>query len=166
VSFEGLTPVADVSAGGWIAPRLGGFGGRVCCVVPTGFAGYVRVLHLAADGHGAPASWAQASAATGRTAHPLMQWQHIAVAASDAAGRSPAWRGREPAVGDLPAAVLVDVLEVLAGFTTDLDDCYHPIWDGWGWLHRGAFGIAFHAATRKTRPRRLPLPRRRGCRTR
>jgi hypothetical protein len=58
VIFEGLEAVSDVSAGAWIAPRLCGFGGRVCCSVPAGFAGYARVLHPPADAGGGLASWA------------------------------------------------------------------------------------------------------------
>lgn len=156
VSFEGLAAVTDMSAGAWIAPRLCGFGGGVCCVVPAGFTGYARVLHPAADEHGGLASWAQVCELTGRIAHPLMQWHTISTAsqASAQTGAS-SWPGSDPEVGNLPPAVLADVLEVLAGGTVDPGDCYHAVWDGWGWLHGGgATSFAYHPSD----PRRFRPP--------
>jgi hypothetical protein len=136
VSFEGLAPVTDVRAGAWIAPRLCGFGGRVCCIVPAGFAGYARVLHPAADERGEPASWAQVCELTARIAHPLMQWHTISTAPpTDSPTGAVSWPGSDPEVGNLPPAMLASVLEVLAGFTADPGDCYHAVWDGWGWRH-------------------------------
>jgi hypothetical protein len=158
VSFEGLEPVSDVSAGAWIAPRLCGFGGRVCCIVPAGFAGYARVLHPPADAGGRLAAWAQVCELTGRIAHPLMQWHKIGTAppTGSQTGAS-SWPGSDPEVGNLPAAVLANVLEILAGFTVDPGDCYHAVWEGWGWLHGGgatATGSAFHPSD----PRRFRPP--------
>ena len=102
VSFEGLAPVTDVRAGAWIAPRLCGFGGRVCCVVPAGFAGYARVLHPAADERGRLASWAQVCELTGRIAHPLMQWHTISTAPpTDSPAGAVSWPGSDPEVGNL-----------------------------------------------------------------
>jgi hypothetical protein len=157
VSFEGLVPATDVGAGAWIAPRLCGFGGRVCCVVPAGFAGYARVLHPPSDEHAGLASWAQVCELTGRVAHPLMQWHAISTAlqAGPQEGAS-RWPGSAPAVGNLPPAVLDDVLEVLAGHTLDPGDCYHAVWDGWGWLHPGG-AMSFASATSDPRPFR-PVP--------
>jgi hypothetical protein len=142
VSFEGLAPVTDVRAGAWIAPRLCGFGGRVCCIVPAGFAGYARVLHPAADERGEPANWAQVCELTARIAHPLMQWHTISTAPpTDSPTGAVSWPGNDPEVGNLPPAMLASVLEVLASFTADPGDCYHAVWDGWGWLHAdGATG--------------------------
>ena len=138
MSFEGLVQVTDVSVGAWIAPRLCGFGGLVCCVVPMGFAGYARVLHPPADETGALTSWARVCGLTGRVAHPLMQWHAISTAPEAVAQTgSSSWRGGDPEVGNLPPGALADVLEVLAGFTVDPGDCYHAVWDGWGWLHGG-----------------------------
>jgi hypothetical protein len=143
VSFEGLAPVTDMSAGDWIAPRLCGFGGRVCCIVPAGFAGHVRVLHPSAGEHGGLASWAQACQLTGR------------IAQAGAQTGASSWPGSDPDVGNLPPAVLADVLEILAGFTLDPGDCYHAVWDGWGWLRGGgAMSFAYHTAD----PRRFRLP--------
>jgi hypothetical protein len=157
VSFEGLAPVTDVRAGAWIAPRLCGFGGRVCCVVPAGFAGYARVLHPAADQHGVPARWAQVCEHTGRVAHPLMQW-HMISTAPPAGPQTPAcsWPGGQPQAGNLAPAALGDVLEILAGHTADPADCYHAVWEGWGWLH--ADGAASFACHGSDSPRVHPPP--------
>lgn len=146
MAFEGLVAVADVSVGGWLEPRMCGFGGRVCSVVPTdGFDAVVRVLHPAAD-RDSPVSWAEVCRRLGRTPHPLMQWRSVAgVRQHDVVeGRWPRrrryttstseWAGLEPDEGNLPAPVLADLLEVLAGFTDAGVDCYHALWEGWGWL--------------------------------
>jgi hypothetical protein len=156
VSFEGLVPVTDVSVGTWIARRLCGFGGRVCCIVPAGFAGYVRVLHPSADEHGGLASWAQVCDRTGRVAHPLMQWH--AIRAAPLAGAQTGvsrWPGSDPVVGNLAPGVLARVLEVLVGSTLDPGDCYHAVWDGWGWLHGGG---ATSFAYRPSDPRQIRPP--------
>ena len=96
MTFEGLVPVADVGVGGWIAPRLCGFGGKVCAIVPTGFAAYARVLHPAVDEHGAPVTWAEVARRTESISHPRMQWRSI----------SPGWSGGDPGEGSLPAREL------------------------------------------------------------
>lgn len=158
VSFEGLAPVTDVRAGAWIAPRLCGFGGRVCCIVPAGFAGYARVLHPAADERGRLASWAQMCQLTGRIAHPLMQWHTISTAPpTDSPAGAVSWPGSDPKVGNLPPAMLASVLEVLAGFTADPGDCYHAVWEGWGWRHGdGTIGTFFPSDS--SDPRRFCPP--------
>jgi hypothetical protein len=55
----------------------------------------------------------------------------------------------------MPSAVLADVLGVLAGHTADPGDCYHAVWDGWGWLHGGG---ARSFAYRTSDPPRLRHP--------
>jgi hypothetical protein len=137
VAFEGLRPVTDVSVGDWIAPRLRGFGGRVNQVIPDGFAAYARVLHPALDEHRQPVPWAEVCRRTGRTAHPLMQWTSIAGAEWS---RSDTLAG-PPLVGCAPPAVLAAVLDVLRRFTPEACDCYHALWEGWGWLHSGGWAF-------------------------
>jgi hypothetical protein len=151
VSFEGLEHRSDVSAGGWIGPRLHGFGGLVQCVVPGGFPAYARILHPAYDRDGEPVTWAEVCRRTGHVAHGLMQWNSIAgvVRHVTTEGRWPRrhevghecseWPGSEPRIGDVPPETLARVLDVLAGFTDGDADCFHAMWDGWGWLHRGAW---------------------------
>lgn len=156
VSFEGLAPVTEVAVGAWIAPRLCGFGGRVCCIVPAGFAGYARVLHPPVGANGDVTSWARVCELTGRIAHHLMQWRAISTAPqTPGRTRASSWPGGDPEVGNVPPAVLADVLEILAGFTGDPGDCYHAVWDGWGWLHGGGTVVI---AYQDSEPRRFGAP--------
>ena len=136
MAFEGLELVNDVLVGAWIGPRLRGFGGRVNQVVPDGFAAYARVLHPAEDEHGQPVPWAEVCRRTGRTAHSLMQWTSI----TDS--ESPVWDTMTPPrVGNAPPAVLAAILDVLGRFTPSPLDCYLALWEGWGWLHPGAWSF-------------------------
>jgi hypothetical protein len=167
VSFEGLRHEPDVSVGDWIAARLRGFGGRVNRVVPDGFEAYARILHPAENERGQATAWAEVCRTTGRVTHALMQWNSIAgvVQHSSTEGRWPRrrpvswqtseWPGSEPMQGDVPPALLSDVRDVLAGFTPDDVDCYHALWEGWGWLHDGGWGFML-AVDAQGRPARVP----------
>lgn len=137
MAFEGLESVTDMSVADWIAPRLRGFGGRVTQVVPDGFAAYARILHPADDEFGEPTTWAEVCRRTGRTAHPLMQWSSVA-----AGGRwTPETAAGPPRVGEAPPAVLGAILDVLGGFSDGEPDCFHAMWEGWGWLHPGGWAL-------------------------
>ena len=73
--MKGLEPIAEVSAGDWIAERLRGAVGTVGSLVPRGFAAYARVLHPVELHYGhPPLTWAQVCQLTGRIPHVLMQW--------------------------------------------------------------------------------------------
>jgi hypothetical protein len=153
VSFEGLEHLPQVSAGDWIAPRLRGFGGRVHCIVPDGFGAYARILHPAYDEGANPVTWAEVCRSTGRIAHPLMQWNSVAGVTRhtsvegrwmwrrEVSWQTAEWPGSPPMTGDLPPDTLSAVLDVLAGVTEAAADCYHALWDGWGWLHPGAWSF-------------------------
>ncbi|MEP7054407.1 MAG: hypothetical protein ABI912_04090 [Actinomycetota bacterium] len=138
MELPGVEPVADVSVGEWIAPRLGPFGGHVCSVVPDGFQAYARVLHPAVPQTGGHhVRWSEVCGITGRTPHALMQWDAIAgvvqTTVSRMTTRTSLWPG-EPRTGELEPASLVALLDVLAAFTTATDNCYHALWDGYGFL--------------------------------
>lgn len=136
----GLEPVDDVSVGDWIAPRLGPFAGRVSCVVPRGYDAYARVLHPveAADRIAPSRTWADVCRSTGRTAHALMQWTAIAgVVERLEAGswqRSSEIPEFAPSIGTLVPQARDLLLEVLARFTEPAEDCFHAMWEGYGWL--------------------------------
>lgn len=148
MSFEGLLHVSDPVAGAWIAPRLCGFGSRVCSVVPQGFEAYARILHPP-DTNAAPVPrlrWADVCAVTGATPHALMQWHSITrtrYAANDRRTQL-SWDGPAPAEGDLTPGALEALLAVLAPFTSE-QNCYFAIWEGWGWV-TGA-GVAVMSAS-------------------
>jgi hypothetical protein len=164
MAFEGLVPVADVSVGDWLQPRMCGFGGRVCSVVPTvGFEAFARVLHPAGDAEG-PVRWSEVCDRLGRTAHALMQWgaisgtrQHVTTTGRwprrhEVSTTTSEWPGAEPAMGDVPVPTLARLLDVLADHTAE-DDCFHALWEGYGWLD--GRGVAYLVA-RGTTP--VPAP--------
>lgn len=117
--MKGLEPVTDMSAGAWIAPRLGPFGGWVCSVVPREFEAYARVLHpveltrpALPEDPSAVTTWEAVCHATGRTPHALMQWLSVSLAGGDRA-----WLGGEPRQGELQPEALRHLLRVLGRFT-------------------------------------------------
>jgi hypothetical protein len=125
-----LTPTPDGAAAEWVTSRLRG-SGTVASVVPTGFPAYARVLHPTSDEDGAPARWADAAAATGRTVHPLVQWEAVSTVVRDGRAR-PGWDGEEPDAGNLDPDVLAALLDVLAGHTATPQECWFCLWEGWG----------------------------------
>lgn len=135
-----LTPVADVSVGSWIAPRLGPFGAQVGSVCPGGFDAYARLLHPVTAGDGRPpTTWAAVCDATGREAHALMQWNAIAGAGKVRPGNgqyeTSRWAGGKPEQGNLDSLALERVCEVLAEHTSRDTSCFFALWEGWGWIH-------------------------------
>jgi hypothetical protein len=121
-------PLTDVSAGGWIAPRLGPFGATAGSIVPRGYPAYARVLHPAPTEP--PTTWASVCAATGATPHALMQWSAIT------RGDVERW-GHEAGGGSLEPRTLGALCAVLEEHTA-VPDWFFAVWDGWGWLHEGA----------------------------
>ncbi|GEL20722.1 hypothetical protein [Pseudonocardia asaccharolytica] len=133
---------SDVDVGGWIAPRLGPFDGRVCTVVPRGFEAYVRILHPVSNDQDPDGpdyyTWAQVCAFTGRRPHALMQWRAISGGWAD--GREPIpidhpWPGENPEIGFLTAESLAALCAVLARFTRPDAECFFALWEGYGWIH-------------------------------
>jgi hypothetical protein len=136
----------DVSAGAWIAPRRGGAFGAVTLEVPGGYHAYARICHPATDREGNPASWREVARATGRRAHPLMQW-HALVNAADPLDMSDSglWKGENPDYGNLPPRQLAALCELLAEQTARSDRCFFALWDGYGGLE--TYGWRSDAAT-------------------
>ncbi|MEU4545613.1 hypothetical protein [Nonomuraea dietziae] len=136
--MDGLEPVADVSAGDWIADRLGGPLGSVGSVVPGGFPAYARVLHPVefGDDETPPVTWAEVCALTGRIPHALMQWAAVSSPASGTAG----WDEGDVRVGGLAPAALAALIDVLEPFT-GAQDCFHALWEGWGWVDGSGLAI-------------------------
>ncbi|WP_411699396.1 hypothetical protein [Conyzicola sp.] len=97
----------DVSVGSWIAPRLRGDFGAVGLVCPTGFEAYARVFHPveSSTAFPRPRTWAEVAAATGRVAHPTMQWRHISDGGEDG----------EPATGSLGEPSLAVLAAAMGG---------------------------------------------------
>jgi len=161
MSAAPLRIAGDASAGAWIAPVLGGNFGAVTRQVPSGYADYVRICHPAADEEDTPASWSDVAAATGRLAHPLMQW-HALVGSPDPLNvKGSLWRGGPPKRGDLAPAPFAALCDVLAAHTRSPAACFFGIWEGWSWVHGG--GVRFTLVPRAElqrgiRPRSEPIP--------
>lgn len=132
--------IADVSGGGWIAPRLSGWA-VVGSTVPRGFAAYARVFHPVSLSvfvdwperrrELRPATWASIAAALGTEAHPGMQWDAITRGTHDSTWID-GWEVDPPRTGDLAP----ESLALLAGLLPD-GACTVGVWAGWGGLHGG-----------------------------
>jgi hypothetical protein len=133
----GLELIADVSVGDWIAERLRGPLGTVGSVVPRGFAVYARILHpVELDNGRIPLTWAQVCQLTGRIPHALMQWAAIATPTAEAEvarASSGLWDDGDVQVGSLAPFALRALIDVLAPATGN-QDCFHALWEGWGWV--------------------------------
>jgi hypothetical protein len=129
-----LHVVDDVSAAVWIGPRLGGAFGAVTRTVPSGFPAYARICHPAADSAGTATNWREVARATGRQAHPLMQW-HLLVGSADPVNmRGSVWDGTDPDRGNLAAPMLAVLCDRLAEHTATGDRCFFGLWEGYGRL--------------------------------
>jgi hypothetical protein len=127
----------DVAAASWIKPRLTGAFGAVTRHVPEGYAAYVRLCHPAEDDAGQEVTWSTVAAATGRQAHPTMQW-HALVGSADYLNMTGSlWLGSNPDRGSLAPPTLAALCETLAQHTATPGACYFGIWDGYGWLPNG-----------------------------
>ena len=128
----------DLSPSEWILPRLlpslvsGGRGTPVTGVVPAGYHAYVRVLHPANAGHYTSAvSWRHVVDLSGRTYHPLMQFERINLAETTKTGRPPFG---PPELGYLAPELCKVLFGLLAIFTLTPETCWLGIWEGWGSL--------------------------------
>lgn len=127
-------PRPDVHEADWYADRLAGFGGRVECVIPTGFPAYARILHPAAAAHGSRVRWAEVAAASGTVLHPTAQFTSIAglwdryYHREDGIG----WPGQEPEEGNLDVGLLRVLSALLATHTSTPDRCWLTVWEGYG----------------------------------
>ena len=108
---DGAEFISDTSAAGWVEDSLSDFG-TLRSLLPDGFAAYARVFHPAyldpacADGGEQRAvRWSTVASWTGKTAHPLMQFNLIAGLGSDfrSAYEDPPW-GSHPRHGTIPTA--------------------------------------------------------------
>ena len=98
---DGLEFCEDVSPGRWVEEGLSGFA-RVNSLLPPGFPAYARVFHPAYldDSEEQPVRWSTVASWTGRTVHPLMQFNRIAGMGDDARDLypDPPW-GEHPQYG-------------------------------------------------------------------
>ena len=131
---DGLEFEEDVSRAQWIEDSLSEFG-KVRSMLPEGFAAYTRVFHPAyLDSAGEqPMRWSTVASWTGRTVHPLMQFERIADL-SERPGdiyKNPPW-GSLPRHGSIPEAECRTLVDALREFTSTPDLCYFCLWEGYG----------------------------------
>ena len=76
---DGAEFVEDVSAARWVEDSLSNFG-TLRSMLPDGFAAYARVFHPAYmnGDRERPVRWSTVASWTGRTVHPLMQFERVA----------------------------------------------------------------------------------------
>ena len=130
---DGLEWSEDVSHGRWIEESLSNFG-TLRSLLPGGFSDYARIFHPAYLGEEEqPVRWSTVASWTGRTVHPLMQFERIAGLSEDpgAMYKDPPW-GYLPKRGSITEAECRTLVDVLRDFTATPGACYFCLWDGYG----------------------------------
>jgi len=149
----GLTLVVDISAARWVEQSLGQRFAHVEALLPRGFAKYARLFHPARNQQGEPVRWAEVSAWSGRTAHPLMAFDRIKVPACGYGAGVVPWDD-EPFHGSLDSDEAIALADFLVNFTDTPQHCFFAMWDGCG-KFTGAMGILSEYGTE---PQRLTPP--------
>ncbi|MEV0845440.1 hypothetical protein AB0J21_06035 [Streptomyces sp. NPDC049954] len=123
----GLAPVTDLTPCAWVADALAEGGDTVAGgVLPGGYEAYVRLPHPVdegpeGDGGDADGTWAAAAVRNSTVAHPLAQWERIALDRGE----------HDPPEGELDARTLAALVPVLAAHTATPEDCLFGVWDGY-----------------------------------
>lgn len=127
----GVELMRDTTAARWLEDSVGRRPfNSVGHLVPDVFEAYARVLHPALSGlYDEPVRWSEIAAKTGRVAHPLMQFERIAVLPDDP-NAQPRW-GARPRAGHGP---LTQLAAALRPFTADPASCWIALWEGFGGL--------------------------------
>ena len=131
---DGLDWAEDVSPARWVEESLSDFA-KVRSLLPKGFSAYVRVFHPAYLDHdrNQPVRWSTVASRTGRTVHPLMQFERIADLSEEPGDmyRDPPW-GLLPASGSIPEKECRTLAGLLRDFTSTPDHCFFCLWEGYG----------------------------------
>ena len=131
---DGLEFSEDVSEARWVEERLSNFG-ALRSLLPEGFPAYARMFHPAylEDDRDRPVRWSTVASWTGRTVHPLMQFERIAGLSEDPQQmyKNPPW-GSHPRIGSIPERECRTLVEALRSFTSTPDNCFFCLWEGYG----------------------------------
>ena len=129
---HGLEFLEDVSEARWVEESVSEFG-RVRALAPERFPAYARVFHPAYLDTGLPVRWSTVASWTGRTVHPLMQFERIADLSEDPEYlyKDPPW-GSLPEHGSIPEPECRTLVSVLREFTSTPEECFFCLWEGYG----------------------------------
>ena len=129
---HGLEFLEDVSEARWVEESVSEFG-KVRALVPERFLAYARVFHPAYLDTGLPVRWSTVASWTGRTVHPLMQFERIANLNEDPGYlyKDPPW-GSLPEHGSIPEPECRTLVSVLREFTSTPEECFFCLWEGYG----------------------------------
>ena len=133
---DGLEFSEDVSQAQWVGASLSGSKlGEMGALMPSGFAAYARIFHPAYLDRvrEQPVRWSTVASCTGRTVHPLMQFERIAGLSEDIGNmyKDPSW-GSLPQHGSIPARECRALVDVLKAFTSTPGQCFFCLWEGYG----------------------------------
>lgn len=134
---------SEVSAAGWIGPRLDPFGsGLLTSVVPNGFASYARILHPAtamSEGTEVTVRWSEVAAWSGLPLEVDSQFHDIALPERHP-GTSQPW-SQGPSEGRLTTEDAAVLAEILGAHTESPQRCWFGLWDGYGWDNAVAYSF-------------------------
>ena len=131
---DGLEFSEDVSEARWVEESFSAFG-TLRSLLPDGFAAYARIFHPAYLNRDEerPVRWSTVASWTGRTVHPLMQFERIAGLSEDPHDmyKDPPW-GSLPKHRSIPERECRTLVEVLRSFTSTPGNCFFCLWEGYG----------------------------------
>ena len=131
---DGVEFSEDVSEARWVEESLSAFG-TLRSLLPEGFAAYARIFHPAYlnKDEERPVRWSTVASWTGRTVHPLMQFERIAGLSEDPHDmyKDPPW-GSLPKHRSIPERECRTLVEVLRSFTSTPGNCFFCLWEGYG----------------------------------
>ena len=135
----GVTFLADVAEARWVERGTNHRSRGVDALIPAGFSAHARIFHPAESHDGLPVRWAGVAEWAGRTAHPLMDFARISVpAAAFGAGPAP-WLHNPPE--ELWDNDVVELAQFLVGYTSNAEQCFFGIWEGYGQFGDGGMFI-------------------------
>ncbi len=123
----------DLSPISWSPPRFLPWGiavgTPVASIAPLGYPAYVRILHPTDDPVSSPgAPWRDVAAWSGRTYHPLMQFERLSRPRLSSTGPPPF--DQPPPEGHLATGLCEVLYAQLARWTSTPETCWVGLWEG------------------------------------
>jgi hypothetical protein len=124
----------EVGEADWWVASLHPFAQDVGALVTGAYPAVARVFHPVIGDFGRRRRWHDVAVATGRVAHPAMQFNALVVGASNRIGR--------PRTGTLDFDSLQALVDALVPFTTTPDQGWFAVWEGFGQLSGSAVKLS------------------------